>query len=230
MVFGLALVLALVFGVASMTLAGTGVGDTFNLGRLNAVNQLSRLVGSTDNPMLRIDNNSAATNATALDLQVEAGHAPLKVDSTTKVASLNADKLDGKDFGAFGAQRLSALGPLPEERTFTTKGGTLIIFASGSGFRGDGTSLKAGRIGMELLLDGDLVGRAEIYANERNSHKAFVDEYAVIPGVSAGEHKIRLEEMYHSGVCNTASEQPNTYCTDTDLNDYFKVTVVEIPD
>jgi hypothetical protein len=77
---GLAVILALVLGVATAALAGTGVGATFNLGRLNTVNQISRLVGSTDNPMLRVDNNSAGTNATALDLQVEAGHAPMSVN------------------------------------------------------------------------------------------------------------------------------------------------------
>ncbi len=35
MVFGLALVLALLFGVASMALAGTGVNGVFNLGVKN---------------------------------------------------------------------------------------------------------------------------------------------------------------------------------------------------
>ncbi len=100
---GLSVILALVFGAASMALAGTGVGDTFNLGRLNTVNQLSRLVGSTDNAMLRIDNNSAGTNATALDLQVEPGHAPLKVDSLTRVSNLNVDFVDGHSASSFVA-------------------------------------------------------------------------------------------------------------------------------
>jgi hypothetical protein len=91
-----------VLGVATTALAGTGVGATFNLGNLNTVNQISRLVGSTDAPMLRVDNNSAGTNATALDLQVEPGHAPMRVNSSTQVANLNADQLDGKHSSAFG--------------------------------------------------------------------------------------------------------------------------------
>src|SRR5215204_7654946 len=65
---GLAVILAVVLGVATAALAGTGVGATSNLGKLNTVNQISRLVGSTDNPMLWVDNNGAGTNATALDL------------------------------------------------------------------------------------------------------------------------------------------------------------------
>jgi len=98
---GLTVVLAMVLGVATAALAGTGVGATFNLGKLNTVNQLSRLVGSSDTPMLRVDNNNAGTNATALDLQVEAGHTPMKVNSSTQVLGLNADLLDDKSASAF---------------------------------------------------------------------------------------------------------------------------------
>jgi hypothetical protein len=93
---GLAVILAAVLGVATAALAGTGVGAAFNLGRLNTVNQISRLVGKTDAPMLRVDNNATGTSATALDLQVEPGHAPMKVNSSTQVAALNADQVDGK--------------------------------------------------------------------------------------------------------------------------------------
>ncbi len=68
---------------------------------------MSQLVGNIDNPMLRIDNNSAGTNATALDLQVEPGRAPMKVNSSTLVANLNADQVDGRDPGVFGVERVS---------------------------------------------------------------------------------------------------------------------------
>ena len=96
MAFGLALVLALVFGVATTALAGTGVGARFDLGSTNTVSAVTRLVGSVAGPSLQVDNNSANANATALDLQVEAGKAPMKVNSATKVANLNADTVDGK--------------------------------------------------------------------------------------------------------------------------------------
>jgi hypothetical protein len=42
-----------------------------------------------------IDKNSTNAAATALDLQVEAGKAPMKVNPGAKVANLTADKLDG---------------------------------------------------------------------------------------------------------------------------------------
>ncbi|HYP21267.1 MAG TPA: hypothetical protein VEY08_14440 [Chloroflexia bacterium] len=103
-VVGLAVVLALSVGVASSALAGTGVGATFNLGQTNTVNAVSKLVGSVAAPSLQIDNN-AKVNATALELQAEAGKIPMKVDYQSKVALLNVDKLDGQDAGAFVAAR-----------------------------------------------------------------------------------------------------------------------------
>lgn len=98
---GLAVILAVVLGVATSALAGTGVGATFNLGQTNTVDALSRLVGSTNNALLRIDNDDAGASATALELRVEPGQAPMKVDSSTKVQGLNADEVDGKSADAF---------------------------------------------------------------------------------------------------------------------------------
>ena len=102
---GLAVSLALVFGVAATALAGTGVGAPFNLGETNRVDAISRLVGAVPGGSLVIDNNSAAAAATALDLRVEAGRAPLKVNSSTRVTRLNADLVDGLDSSELGEPR-----------------------------------------------------------------------------------------------------------------------------
>jgi hypothetical protein len=62
------------------------------------VNAISKLVGSIAGPSLQIDNNSTNAAATALDLQVEAGKAPMKVSANAgKATNLNADKVDGRD-------------------------------------------------------------------------------------------------------------------------------------
>lgn len=98
---GLAVILALTVGLASSALAGKGVGATFNLGKTNTVNAITKLVGSVAGPSLRIDNNSADPSATALDLQVEPGKAPMKVNSDAHVANLNADELDGTTSAGF---------------------------------------------------------------------------------------------------------------------------------
>lgn len=101
-VVGLAVILALTVGLASTALAGSGVGATFNLGKTNTVNAISKLVGSVAGPSLMIDNNSTNSAATALNLQVEAGKAPMMVNSTAKVANLTSDKVDGVDLPLSG--------------------------------------------------------------------------------------------------------------------------------
>jgi hypothetical protein len=101
---GLAVTLALMLGVATVAL-GAVPGDPFKIGRTNTINRLSTLVGAADNAMLRVENNSGGLSATALDLQVEPGAAPMKVDSDAQVANLNADQLDGhtaSDFYYYG--------------------------------------------------------------------------------------------------------------------------------
>ena len=97
----LAVVAALTLGTASTALAGSGVGGVFNLGVTNAVDAVTSLVGTVAGPSLRITNNSTDSAATALNLQVEAGKAPMKVNSGTKVTKLNADRVDGLDASAF---------------------------------------------------------------------------------------------------------------------------------
>ena len=106
---GVALMLALVLGVASTALAGTGVGAPFDLGKTNTVNALSKLAGNVAGPSLLIDNDSSAKGATALNLQVEAGKAPMKVNSGKKIAKLNADKLDNLNASAFVRSTYSKL-------------------------------------------------------------------------------------------------------------------------
>jgi hypothetical protein len=102
-------------------------------------------------------------------------------------------------------------GPLPmDSRSFNTQGGVLLVFASGSGFRRQ----TDGQIGMEILLDGTLRGRARGFTNEPNSHKAFTVQALVVSGVSAGQHTITLRSWNE---------------TSTDLNDFFTVTVLELP-
>lgn len=97
---GLAVMLAVVFGVGTTALAAVP-GDPFKLGRINAIGKITQLVGSADSAMLKIVNDSKGPNATALDLQVDPKKPPLKVSSFTKVEKLNADLLDGQSADQF---------------------------------------------------------------------------------------------------------------------------------
>ena len=237
MVFGLALVLALLFGVASMALGANG--NPWILGKTNVATAITVLGGrlGVDGPMVRLTNNNGGTNDTALHLQVQSGEPPMRVDSPTKVSNLNSDQLDGKDQRAFadvselgGQVPVHIFGPLPVERTFTSNGGTLVILASGSGYRGGGTDRNTGRIAMNVRVNGSSVGRADVFAEEPNLHETFVDEYSVVEGLPAGTHTIRLEANYDDDDCNTADETTSTICTATNSQDFFRVVVLELSD
>jgi len=146
------------------------------------------------------------------------------------VANLNADRLDGKDISAFDAKEvLDSFGPLPIQGTYTSKGGTLVISSSGSGFRSLASAQKPGEIGMRVFIDDSFVDDVPITVNQRDIRHSFVADTAVMEDLPAGEHTIRLVALYDS-TCNTASESPFNYCTTTNRDDRFNVTVVEIPD
>jgi hypothetical protein len=83
MVFGLALVLALVVGVATAAFGANG--DFFKVGKPNFASAVSVLDKSGAGPALR--------------LLVDSG-APLAVNSSGKVDNLNADRVDGRDSSA----------------------------------------------------------------------------------------------------------------------------------
>ena len=82
-VVGLAVIMALLFGVATMALGANG--DFFKVGRSNFASAVSVLDKSGTGP--------------ALLLRVDSG-APLAVNSSTKVSNLNADLIDGKNSSA----------------------------------------------------------------------------------------------------------------------------------
>lgn len=103
---GLAVMLALVVGMASAAFGASG--NPWILGQGNVATKLTALGGKlgVDGPMLRLVNNNADANDTALDLQVQSGEAPMRVNSSTKVDNLNADRLDGLNSTDFLPSRI----------------------------------------------------------------------------------------------------------------------------
>ena len=92
-VLGLIVLLGLLLGPVSLGLAA--VGDPLTLGQANSAGDaLTRLVANLPGPVLRLTNTGAGP---ALDLRVEGGAPPLKVNTGVKVTGLNADKLDGRE-------------------------------------------------------------------------------------------------------------------------------------
>jgi hypothetical protein len=102
-------------------------------------------------------------------------------------------------------------GALPlTSAAFTTTGGTLVIFADGSGYSNAANTL----IGMDIKVDGVAKGLCQFYTTETLSHKPFVANALVVTGIAAGSHTVTL------------SVRAATF---TDGNDYFSVTVFELP-
>ena len=113
----------------------------------------------------------------------------------------------------FGAKEvINANGALPHQGTYKkrSKGGTLIVSAAGSGF----SNTDAKTIGMTVEVNGKTVGTAQVFTNEKLSHKAFVPVFAV-KKVPKGSVTIALK--------------PLNADTQTDQNDFFRVTVEEQP-
>jgi hypothetical protein len=87
-----------------VALAGTGVaatGGNFILGQSNTAGAKTSLTAGFSDRALAITNMNTGSSATALGLNVAAGRPPLIVNSSTKVANLNADQLDGINSSAF---------------------------------------------------------------------------------------------------------------------------------
>jgi hypothetical protein len=119
---GLAVILALLFGVASTAL-GTN-GKPFLLGKKNTASKVSKLIKSGVGP--------------ALQLGVDSGP-PLGVNSSEKVANLNADQVDGKSATNFVSSNVI-------KRESAIEAGTTL---------GDGTSVIAQSCNPgEILLSG----------------------------------------------------------------------------
>jgi hypothetical protein len=100
-------------------------------------------------------------------------------------------------------------GPLPKTRAFTSSGGTLAIFVSGSLSTGNPARLLV----MNIDFDGIRIGTCQEWINV-NSHISLVPVLLSVPTPAAGNHVIALS--VGSGD------------TSTDQNDYYNVTVIEL--
>jgi hypothetical protein len=69
-------------------------GGNFILGKANTAGAATKLTSSVAGATLQLVNNGTGT---ALNLSVPSGKAPMTVNSSKKVANLNADKLDGHE-------------------------------------------------------------------------------------------------------------------------------------
>jgi hypothetical protein len=93
--------LSLFVALSGVTYAATG--GNFILGNPNMATTQTALSAPIAGKALQVTNTSTGAGASALGLTVAAGKTPFTVNSGTKVANLNADKLDGIDATGFVA-------------------------------------------------------------------------------------------------------------------------------
>jgi hypothetical protein len=145
---------------------------------------------------------------------------PLAGSHTITVQPLTGTTTDGNDFFSVTTLELPAgtnvdqvadqtRGPLPLAGVMATNGGQLVGFASGSGYSGSVNT----KIGMSVLMDGSSIGASQVFASEASSHRAFVSN-ALVTHPAAGSHTFSLAAL--AG-------------TSTDSNDFFSLTVLELP-
>lgn len=106
-----ALLLLLTVLAMLVVVGGTALAITYTTSKrvslkLNKPNYvgtaLTKLASNAVGAAFTLETDSTDPNATPLSLQTETtSQAPMTVNSETKVANLNADKLDGKDSSAF---------------------------------------------------------------------------------------------------------------------------------
>jgi hypothetical protein len=98
-------------------------------------------------------------------------------------------------------------------KQFTTAGGILMVFASGSGAAaGTGQNIT---IGMDVLVDDTRVGQVQSCVNDTTeSHKPFVTSGLVVRNINPGSHSLKLKTSPSTTVAQ---------------NDFFNVTILELP-
>ena len=184
---GLSVILALVFGVATTALGANG--QNFILGKAkNAATKVTGLVGNVDGASLRVTNPNTGTNDTALALRVQAGEAPMKVNSDTRVANLNADKLDGMDASEIGINGLQRIEESSAENSDSPKQVTASCPSSkvlvGTGFDvfggKSGTSPNAlNDVMMDFVIPGSTSVTVAAYEDEATSANWRVTAFAI---------------------------------------------------
>lgn len=101
-------------------------------------------------------------------------------------------------------------GPLPVEASFTSNGGTLVMFTSGTAWK-----TTAGSMSLQFTIDGGSDRYVDCFTNEAASHKAFPTTVEVFSGISAGPHTFRIAIFNATAIA--------------DGNDRFYATLLELP-
>lgn len=103
---------------------------------------------------------------------------------------------------------INSNGPLPLKGAFNAESNSpLVIVVSGSAW-----SNAAGQwVGVQVILDGSVIGEAAVFCNEASSHRALITTF-IPTTVDFGQHTIELQAVSASTMC--------------DVNDFLNVYVM----
>jgi hypothetical protein len=102
-------------------------------------------------------------------------------------------------------------GPLPQQANFNAPAdGPVTFFLSGTA-RTEGAPTL---IGITLIIDGNMIGKAMCWVNQNDNHQAMRASLVNLDFLSLGEHTIEIIND---------PDLPNTI---TDENDYFQVALM----
>jgi hypothetical protein len=197
---GLAVVLALVLGVATTALVGTGVGAAFNLGHRQLDAQGGQQRGWHDPepagwPLYypaRAEGGSAAKGG----LPGEGGQPQRRRARRRGLQRLRArERLRGRR----GDRRQRRTGP--GEHLYE-QGRNAHHHGIGGGLRSGTYDKTHGRAGSSPKVDGAQRGRlvtftdVVTFTDEMDGHRAFVADQVVVKGLPAGTHEIKLDHLW----------------------------------
>ena len=198
---------ALILALGGASFSATG--DNFLLGRANSANTQSTLAATIPGRALNLTNLSTASTATALGLNVHATRAPMKVNSSVKVANLNADKLDGLDSTVFANRRVitfslgeNEVSPpiaLPSGHVFLMGASSAPALARGSGHAA--ITQLGDRLSWTAMTTDVTIGEG----TERGTSNDVGDRIVAISGGGllievAGPSSIRIHSIYDNQV------------------------------
>lgn len=140
----------------------------------NSASAVTRLTANIANPTLQLWNTSTSAGATPLSLVTSSSRPPMAVNSSTKVANLNADKVDGKDSATFMANSTYRLGQGQERQGQQLGDGSKVL--SQSCLPGD-RLLSGGPASVNAASD-----VLDSFASDTNTWQARINDSAVSGG------------------------------------------------
>jgi hypothetical protein len=200
--------IALFIALGGTTYAATG--GNFILGNPNSASSTTSLSAPVAGKGLQVTNTSTGAGATALGLNVASGHSPFTVNSGTKVANLNADKLDGIDSTGFlPSGNVKSLRFIPSGCVNASDTGCTTTFSLG------GLSLGASC----FATDNGLVGHVELdntsgssrvgieYVSGSSASQSIANPNKPLVDLSTGQ---QLEQQAQGSVINLDTTKPET--------------------